>query len=101
MLDALRIGQIAYTKAQAIARLKDTSQRQALLNDAIAQNLSLKEITQRIKQLREPTVKPPSLKNRFQETSGRLQKAKFWHNPKKQQKLERLLEQMEALLAEE
>jgi ParB family chromosome partitioning protein len=101
VLEALRMGQIAYTKAQAIARLKDASQRQALLNDAIAQNLSLKEITQRIKQLKQPTAKPPSLKNRFQETSGRLQKAKFWHNPQKLPKLERLLEQMEALLAEE
>lgn len=101
VLDALRIGQIAYTKAQAIARLKDAPQRQALLNDAIAQNLSLKEITQRIKQLKQPTAKPPSLKNRFQETLGRLQKAKFWNNPKKHKKLERLLLQMEALLDEE
>lgn len=101
VLDALRIGQIAYTKAQAIARVKDTQQRQALLNDAIAQNLSLKEITQRIKQLKQPTAKPPSLKNRFQETLGRLQKAKFWNNPKKHKKLERLLLQMEALLDEE
>jgi len=72
-----------------------------LLNDAIAQNLSLKEITQRIKQLKQPTAKPPSLKNRFQETLGRLQKAKFWNNPKKHKKLERLLLQMEALLDEE
>jgi hypothetical protein len=30
-----------------------------------------------------------------------LQKAKFWDNPEKQQVLEKLLEQMEALLAEE
>jgi len=101
VLDALRIGQIAYTKAQALARLKDTSQRQALLNDAIADNLSLKEITQRIKQLKQPTAKPPSLLSRFQETSGRLQKAKFLKNPKKHKKLERLLLQMEALLDEE
>jgi len=101
VLDALRIGQIAYTKAQALARLKDAPQRQALLNDAIADNLSLKEITQRIKQLKQPTAKPPSLKNRFQETSGRLQKTKFWNDPKKHKKLERLLLQMEALLDEE
>ncbi|WP_446416171.1 hypothetical protein [Coleofasciculus sp.] len=52
-------------------------------------------------QLRQPTAKPPSLLSRFQETSGRLQNAKFRHNPQKQQKLERLLKQMEALLAEE
>jgi ParB family chromosome partitioning protein len=30
-----------------------------------------------------------------------LQKAKLWNNPEKQQALEKLLKQMEALLAEE
>lgn len=101
VIEALRQGRIEYTKAQAIARLKDTSLRQALLNEAIEKKLSLKEILQRIKQIRQPIAKPPSLKNRFQEMSSRLQKAKFWHDQEKQQALLRLIEQMEALLDED
>jgi ParB family transcriptional regulator, chromosome partitioning protein len=101
VIEALRQGQIEYTKAQAIARLKDTHARQALLFEAIQENLSLKEILERIRWQRKPQEKPQSLKIIFKETSNRLQKAKFWDNPKKQQALEKLLKQMEALLAEE
>lgn len=101
VIEALRQGQIEYTKAQAIARLKDTQARQALLFEAIQENLSLKEILERIRLQRKPHSKPQSLKIIFKETSNRLQKAKFWDNPEKQQALEKLLKQMEALLAEE
>ena len=101
VIEALRQGQIEYTKAQAIARLKDTQARQALLFKAIQENLSLKEILERIRLQRKPQEKPQSLKIIFKETSNRLQKAKFWDNPEKQQALEKLLKQMEALLAEE
>ncbi|MBW4548130.1 MAG: ParB/RepB/Spo0J family partition protein [Symplocastrum torsivum CPER-KK1] len=100
VIDALRQGRIEYTKAQAIARLKDAQARQALLNEAIEENLSLKEILERIRAQRKPQEKPQSLKNLFKETSNRLQKAKFWDNPEKQQALEKLLKQMEALLEE-
>ncbi len=101
VIEALRQGQIEYTKAQAIARLKDTQARQALLFEAIQENLSLKEILERIRLQRKPHSKPQSLKIIFKETSNRLQKAKLWDNPEKQQALEKLLKQMEALLAEE
>jgi ParB family chromosome partitioning protein len=101
VIEALRQGQIEYTKAQAIARLKDTQARQALLFEAIQENLSLKEILERIRLQRKPQEKPQSLKIIFKETSNRLQKAKFWDNPEKQQALEKLLKQMQALLGEE
>ena len=101
VIEALRQGQIEYTKAQAIARLKDNQARQALLFEAIQENLSLKEILERIRLQRKPQEKPQSLKIIFKETSNRLQKAKLWNNPEKQQALEKLLKQMEALLAEE
>jgi HTH domain found in ParB protein len=41
VLKALQQGQIAYTKAQAIARIKDEDQRGALLSKAIDEGLSL------------------------------------------------------------
>jgi len=101
VINALRQGRIEYTKAQAIARLKDADARQTLLFEAIQENLSLKEILLRIRALQKPHSKPQSLKSLFKETSNRLQKAKFWDNPEKQQALKKLIEQMEALLAEE
>ncbi len=49
VINALRQGRIEYTKASAIARIKDSSQRQALLEEAIQENLSLTQIKERIK----------------------------------------------------
>ncbi len=101
VINALRQGRIEYTKASAIARIKDSSQRQALLEEAIQENLSLTQIRERIQAARPRQEKSQSLKNLFKEASSRLQKAKFWDNPEKQKQLEKLLEQMEALLTEE
>ncbi|WP_309228840.1 ParB/RepB/Spo0J family partition protein [Microcoleus sp. FACHB-831] len=101
VINALRQGRIEYTKAIALARIKDSSARQALLEEAIQENLSLTQIKQRIIAARPLQEKPQSLKILFKEASSRLQKAKFWSNPKKQRQLEKLLKQMEDLLAEE
>lgn len=102
VLVSVRQGQIAYTKAMALARVKDETQRQNLLREALAQDLSLSEIRLRVNTIcssfkEEPTV----LKNRVKEAHQRLQKAKFWNNTQKRERLEKLLAEMEALLAEE
>lgn len=100
VLDALHRGEIEYTKATAIARVKDVSARRALLLAAIEEKLSLTQIAERIKATR-PSGSQDSLKERIKQASSRLQKAKLWDSPEKQQVLEKLLEQMEALLADE
>lgn len=100
VLDALRRGEIEYTKATAIARVKDVSARRALLKAAIEEKLSLTQIAERIKATR-PSGSQDSLKERIKQASSRLQKAKLWDSPEKQQVLEKLLEQMEALLADD
>ena len=100
VLDALRRGEIEYTKATVIARVKDVSARRALLKAAIEEKLSLTQIAERIKATR-PSGSQDSLKERIKQASSRLQKAKLWDSPEKQQVLEKLLEQMEALLADE
>ena len=100
VLDALRRGEIEYTKATAIARVKDVSARRALLLAAIEEKLSLSQIAERIKATR-PSGSQDSLKERIKQASSRLQKAKLWDSPEKQQVLEKLLEQMEALLADD
>ena len=101
VLEALRKGEIEYTKATAIARVKDLAQRTALLEATIADSLSLTQINERIKASRQVNQEPSSLKNLYKEASKQLQKAKVWENPKKQKALETLLAQIDALLVEE
>jgi ParB family chromosome partitioning protein len=100
VMEALRQGQIAYTKAQAIARVKDPESRLALLEAAILEDLSLSQIKERIKAEQQAPELPP-LKKQMDATYRRLQKAKFWEDPKKRSRLEALLEEMEAILGEE
>ena len=49
ILEALRSGKIEYTKARAIAKIKDEDARKELMASAIAESLSLREIKERIK----------------------------------------------------
>ncbi|MBW4637881.1 MAG: ParB/RepB/Spo0J family partition protein [Gloeocapsa sp. UFS-A4-WI-NPMV-4B04] len=100
ILEALRQGHTAYTKAQAIAQVKDKEKRKLLLEEAIESDLSLTEIRERINALK-PVPDTQSPKNLLQSISTRLTKSKtVWNDPKKLKKLTTLLQQMEALLEE-
>ncbi|MDF5731158.1 MAG: hypothetical protein PUP92_24945 [Rhizonema sp. PD38] len=74
ILDALRRGEIEYTKAQVIARVKPEQQRSELLNKAITENLPLKEIKTRVQQLKSKTEEPPEriLVERLNEISNAI-----------------------------
>ncbi|MCC5619512.1 ParB/RepB/Spo0J family partition protein [Nostoc sp. CHAB 5836] len=98
VLDKLRQGKIEYTKATAIARVKNELERMALMEAAITESLSLVQINERIKSSRAIDEKPISLKTRYKQVSSRLEKAPVWENPKKQKALEKLLAQIESLL---
>jgi ParB family chromosome partitioning protein len=52
VLSALRSGRIEYTKAKAIASVKDEELRQQLLEDAIANSLSLSQIKEKVRAIR-------------------------------------------------
>jgi len=52
LLDAVRNGRLGFTKAQALARLEDERARDALLEEAIAGDLSLSQIRRRITEVR-------------------------------------------------
>ncbi len=96
VLEALRKGQIEYTKALAIGRVKNELQRQSLLQFAMAQNLSLNQIKERLKQLDNKNAhESPSLKQRFTTLSSKIQKSKVWDNYKKQKQLEKLVADFE------
>jgi ParB family chromosome partitioning protein len=102
VLKALREGKLAYTKARAIARVKDETQRNELLAAAIQnEDLSLTQIKERIVAVdfkadrAEESV--PSLKTRFESAYQRVKKSKVWDSPKKQRTLGKLLESLENL----
>lgn len=105
VLEVLRRGQLEYTKARAIARVKDEAQRQALMKSAITQDLSLSQIKESIAKLRATkpetaSLSPPLLKERVNKTLQLIKRSKALDDPKKVKKIERLLQELE-LLAED
>ncbi|BAU67484.1 parB-like partition protein (plasmid) [Stanieria sp. NIES-3757] len=101
ILEALRSGRIEYTKAKAIASVKDEELRQQLLEDAITNSLSLSQIKEKVKALK-PTKEKEELRNRFETTIKEANKSKqLWQDPKKRKKLESLLAQLEQLIESE
>lgn len=53
VLEKLRSGDIQYTKARAIAQVKNEKERGVLLKDAVSQSLSLSSIKERVKALKQ------------------------------------------------
>ncbi|MBD2770982.1 ParB/RepB/Spo0J family partition protein [Iningainema tapete] len=97
ILEALRAGKIEYTKAQSIARVKDTKLRQPLLEEAIASNLSLSALRERVKAL-QPQAPQESPKATIQSITRRLSQSKIWSDPKKWKQVQALLKKLEALI---
>ena len=100
ILESLRQGQLAYTKAKEIAKVKDEASRADLLKDSIAQSLSLTQIKDRVKALRPPKKSEEGVQTHFDNTFKRAKKAKLWDDPKRSKKLESLLKQIDKLLEE-
>ena len=99
ILDTLRQGRIEYTKAKEIAKLESEAERTKLLEDALAQNLTLSQIRERVKAFHPPTS-GGELQKRVEATYKQIKKSKVWEHPQKREKLESLLAEMEALMAE-
>ena len=101
VLEALRQGKLEYTKARAISKVKDDSQRQQLLNEVIEQKLSLQKLRERIKALSNSSslpATPTSLPDRFATLGKQIQKTKAWKDPKKAKQIQSLLDRLEKLL---
>ncbi len=101
--EALRAGLLAYTKALSIAKVKDESARKALLDEAIANHLSLSQIKEKIQAL---NAQSQSLSDQEQQLSARLtkitrlvKKSRIGSDKKKRQQVEALLVQLEKLLS--
>jgi ParB family transcriptional regulator, chromosome partitioning protein len=101
VLEALRSGEIEYTKAKAIAKVKDEQQRKAILAEAIQENLSLSEIGERLKTLQPQKVPSSSPKTQIQSISRRLNQSQMWEkDPKKWKQVQSWLQKIERLLGE-
>ena len=101
ILEALRAGKIEYTKAKACARVKDEATRTQLLEDAIANSLSLNQIRSLIKDT-QPPKQQSELRTRFDNTYKQAKKAKkLWSDAKKRKQLESLLAKLEKLIESE
>ncbi len=100
ILEALRAGRIAYTKARTIARLKDEKEREAVLREAIAQDLSFTVIRSRVRALltKQSTPAPLDLPGRASALAKKLRRRKGLRDEKKRERLETLLAEMESLL---
>ena len=100
ILEALRQGRIEYTKAKTIAKVKDEQFREELLDEAIAQSLSLDAIKKRIKSKQQVSEKD-ELQNRVEAIPKKIKKLKVWDDPEKREKIESLLTELEKMLSEE
>jgi len=100
ILQALRSGRIAYTKARTIARLKDEKEREAVLREAIAQDFSLAVIRNRVSALlaKQAAPAPLDLPSRASALARKLRRRKVLRDEKKRDRLETLLAEMESLI---
>lgn len=102
ILEVLRGGKLEYTKARAIALLKDDPSRQQLLAEAVENNLTLTQIKERIKELQSVPQQPETPQKQIQGLTKRIIKSKLWEkSPKKWKRVQTLLQKMEAILEEE
>jgi len=102
VIEALRQGKIAYTKAREIAKVKDYSIRSQILLEASTSQLSLNEIKERLQNLNpKPSQLDSDITERFKGALCKIKKQKIWSNPKKRKQLENLLSKIEALIESE
>jgi ParB family transcriptional regulator, chromosome partitioning protein len=105
ILIALREGKLEYTKAQALARVKDEEIRKQLLSQAITNDWSLSQIKEQIiasTAAEPPTSKTPNqIPERLKDITQRIKKRQLWKEPRKEKQLVNLLNKLEALLGDE
>ncbi|NJO77545.1 MAG: ParB/RepB/Spo0J family partition protein [Cyanobacteria bacterium RM1_2_2] len=102
ILEVLRQGQIEYTKARTLAQIKAVNERQALLQETLNKNLSVREIKKRLQpqitSSPDSVVQTDTLPNRMRDVYRKVKQARTWEDPRKAKALEKLLAQIEALM---
>jgi ParB family transcriptional regulator, chromosome partitioning protein len=106
ILMALRSGQLEYTKAQVLARVRNNEIRKKLLSEAIANDWSLSQIKEKITAWTDDEQTSSSkttnqIPDRLQNITQRIKKRQLWKEKDKQKQLVNLLNKLEALLGDE
>ena len=101
VLDSILKGELEYTKGQAIAKIDDLDRRAEMLEMAIEQDWSLTQIKEHVKSTQ---ISPPPInlepKQRIQSTLKKATSIKVWQDPQKWKKIDKLLAQIDDLLAQ-
>ena len=101
ILEVMRSGQLDYTKAIVIAKVKDEAMRESLLKEVIEKSLSLSEIRQKVAEINQMVKQEDTLKSGLDNTYRLIKSSKIWDNKKKRRQLEKLLLQIEKLVSGE
>ncbi|KAM3099060.1 ParB/RepB/Spo0J family partition protein [Phormidesmis sp. 146-12] len=98
VLEALQAGKIEYTKARALARVKDPEVLSDLLEQTTTEQWSLNQIRTAINEkTKSATLEDTELKQRFSQVSKTLKSSTVWEDPSKRQRLEQLLDELQQL----
>lgn len=104
ILQVLRQGKIAYTKALAISRIPHESTRKKLLKEALETKMSLSNIKMQVRKLVDDDSKEISslsmLKRRMGAIYKKIQKSQVPQHPSKRKQIEDLLGALEELLVD-
>ena len=107
IIEAIRQGQIAYSKARIISRIEDEEFQQQLLQEAIADNLTRQQISNKIKEYKEGNQdKEEEKEATLQEQATQIfkkvkQKVGRIESSAKQKKIKKLLQELDRLIDEE
>lgn len=103
ILRSLRSGEIEYTKALVISRIKNKKDRTRILRKAIKESLSLNEIKALLKTISSSTSTKQdiTIDSEVKDTLAKFRKSKIWKNPKKEKQVRKILQQLDKLLSEE
>jgi ParB family chromosome partitioning protein len=100
LLDTVRQGRLEYTKALAIAKIKDRTTRADLIERAVAENLSLVQLGAVVKELRSNgSHKQPDIAVRASVVAQALRKRNAIKDTATKRRVEKLLAQLEEILA--
>jgi ParB family transcriptional regulator, chromosome partitioning protein len=108
VLSALREGNIQYTKAREIAKIKDEDGRQNLLNEVIASDMPLREIRERVKGAKNDKSFQPNEKGevnqsdlfvrRMASIQSKARQSNIWKDENRVQKIQALLSELESFI---
>ncbi|MEM9448198.1 MAG: ParB/RepB/Spo0J family partition protein [Cyanobacteria bacterium P01_E01_bin.6] len=98
VLGSLQRGEIEYTKARAIGKLKNRGDRKKLLSETIEGNLSLSDIRTQIKKTSHLSEKRLHLESRLKTVSRKMKASDLLNDAQKIKQVEELLNRIEDLL---